>query len=49
MINFSTGESKVLAGDTGSDVISPFLSKGEDYLFFINKKDNTLWSLKLKD
>lgn len=48
MINFSTGESKILAGDTGSDVISPFLSKDEDYLFFINKKDGTLWSLRLK-
>ncbi|KND48536.1 MAG: hypothetical protein AB200_02300 [Parcubacteria bacterium C7867-005] len=30
------------------DVINPFLSPDEDYLFFINKKDLSLWALKLK-
>lgn len=29
------------------DVINPFLSADEKYLFFTNKKDSTLWSLSL--
>ncbi|KND47985.1 MAG: hypothetical protein AB201_00060 [Parcubacteria bacterium C7867-006] len=29
------------------DVIKPFLSENEQYLIFMNKKDNTLWSLDL--
>jgi len=29
------------------DVIQPFLSKNEVFMFFINKKDSSLWSLKL--
>jgi hypothetical protein len=47
-INLSTGETNVLLEETKSDVLNPFLSKDENYLVFINKKDNTLWSLKLK-
>ena len=31
------------------DVIDPFLSSDERYLFFRNKNDSTLWSLKLTD
>lgn len=31
----------------GIDLIKPELSINEDYLFFINKKDSSLWSLKL--
>lgn len=36
--------------DTGNeiDVADPFLSKDDGYLFFINKKDLTFWSLSLK-
>lgn len=30
------------------DVTQPFLSINEEYLFFINKWDSTLWSLKLQ-
>ncbi|MBI2049006.1 MAG: hypothetical protein HYT29_01025 [Parcubacteria group bacterium] len=29
------------------DVIEPVLSPNDDFLFFINKKDSSLWSLKL--
>jgi hypothetical protein len=29
------------------DVIKPILSDNEQYLIFINKIDNTLWSLDL--
>jgi len=31
------------------DVINPFLGPNEKYLFFTNKKDSTLWSLKLSN
>lgn len=37
-----------LVGET-IDVINPFLSDNEEYLFFTNKKDLTLWSLKLNN
>lgn len=47
-INLSTGETNVLINETNSDVISPFLNKDENYFVFTNKKDNTLWSLKIK-
>jgi hypothetical protein len=47
-INLSTGETNVLINETNIDVINPFLSKDENYLVFTNKKDNTLWSLKIK-
>ncbi len=30
------------------DLINPILSPDEDYIFFINKNDLTLWALKLK-
>jgi len=30
------------------DAINLFLSKNENYLFFQNKKDGTLWSIKLQ-
>ncbi|HEY0221172.1 MAG TPA: hypothetical protein VGC58_03045 [Candidatus Paceibacterota bacterium] len=29
------------------DVIKPILSENEQYLIFVNKKDNSLWSLDL--
>ncbi len=40
-------EPKVLF-DTDIDVIEPKLSINEDYLYFINKRDLTLWVLKLE-
>ena len=38
-----------LGSDSGQsiDVIKPILSDSERYLIFINKTDNTLWSLDL--
>ncbi len=46
--DLSTGETKVLVENTNTDAINLFLSASENYLFFTNKKDNTLWSVKLK-
>lgn len=50
-INTATGEKTIIGN--GNNEISVdgthlFLSDGEDTLFFINKKDSTLWSLNLK-
>ncbi|MEK7649808.1 MAG: hypothetical protein AAB367_02535 [Patescibacteria group bacterium] len=46
-IDINTGDaSSVLEGGT-FDVIHPILSPKEDYLFFINKKDSLLWSLRI--
>lgn len=47
-INISTGEMQILLGETNADVINPFLTADENYLLFTNKKDLTLWSLRLK-
>lgn len=33
--------------DLSIDMINPVVSKSGEYLFFINKKDSTLWSLRL--
>ena len=50
-IDTETGASFALLdpGDLGSDfdIIKPFLSADERYLFFTNKKDMTLWMLDL--
>ncbi len=51
-IDASTGSTKLLVSLTAVskeevDVIQPFLSAREDYLFFTNKKDGSLWSLFL--
>jgi hypothetical protein len=53
-INYKTGEMFVLfefdqlsKKEGGIDVVNPFLSKDEEFLFFINKKDGSLWSLNL--
>jgi len=50
-INTSTGEIKGIANsaeETPIDATNLFLSKTEDFLFFINKKDSTLWSLNIR-
>ncbi|MEW5907757.1 MAG: hypothetical protein AB1643_01050 [Patescibacteria group bacterium] len=47
-INFVSGETTELLKDTNLDIINPLFTLSEDYLIFINKKDNTLWGLKLK-
>ncbi len=49
-INLETGEkTKIIgSGESGSfDAQELFLSPKEDYLFFTNRKDGLLWSLKL--
>ncbi len=49
-INISDGNTELLAGISDNfDATNLFLSSQEDYLFFINKKDSTLWSLRLKE
>ena len=32
----------------GIDIINPFLDELEEYIFFTNKQDGSLWSLKLE-
>ena len=46
--NLLTGETALLSEKFGADIISPVLSSDDGYLFFTNKKDGTLWGLKLK-
>lgn len=51
-INTKTGETRLLArlnelSDESIDVTNPVLSTNEDYLIFNNKKDLSLWGLKL--
>ena len=48
-IDISTGEAKNILSEGSFDVINPILSPKGDYLVFINKKDNTLWSLKVSE
>jgi len=50
-INTQTGERITIANsinETAIDGVSLFLDKTENNLFFLNKKDLTLWGLKLK-
>jgi hypothetical protein len=53
--NIETGETKVLYDATAStlseqiDAINLVLSKDEKILYFINKRDNSLWSFDLED
>jgi hypothetical protein len=51
-INTATGSKITYANslsETPMDAINLFLDKTEDNLFFINKKDSTLWSLSIKN
>lgn len=45
-INTQTGESAMLLRSSGFDFVNILPSPNEDYIFFINKKDSTLWSLR---
>ena len=47
-INVTTGERQQLLPTQQLDAINLFLSKDESFVFFTNKKDGTLWSLRLK-
>lgn len=46
-VDIETGQVSKITEQTGMDIIKPFLSDNENYLFFINKKNNSLWSLNL--
>jgi hypothetical protein len=46
-VNLTTGESKQLLSGGGFDMTHIFTSPNENYIFFVNKKDSTLWSLRL--
>ncbi len=48
-IDTINGSTEILSNETnnGFDLVNLFLSKNEDYLFFQNKKDGTLWSLQV--
>jgi len=51
-INTKTGETTMLSNldeekNGKIDVINPFLDKNEQFIFFTNKNDSKLWSLKL--
>lgn len=52
-VDVKTGSSELVMDiqrETGNDIdiMNPFLSDGDDYLLFMNKKDLTLWSLAVK-
>lgn len=48
-VDIATGEADQLFVERDFDMIDLFLSEGEDRLFFLNKKDSTLWSLRLEE
>lgn len=48
MINVKTFIATALTPPLPIDAINPFISPQEDFLFFQNKKDYSLWRLKLK-
>lgn len=52
-VNVKTGSSELIMDiqrETGNniDIMNPFLSEGDDYLLFMNRKDLTLWSLAIR-
>jgi hypothetical protein len=52
-INLDTGQkTQIFSSETNArayDAVNPFLSPQEDYLFFTNKKDGLLYSLKIEE
>jgi|GEM_PF-1243722 len=46
-IDLNTNNAESLLEGGSFDVINPILSPKEDYLFFTNKKDSLLWSLRI--
>jgi len=46
--NLETGNFRSLIDPFGADIINPFLDPTEQFLFFMNKKDYSLWGLKLE-
>jgi dipeptidyl aminopeptidase/acylaminoacyl peptidase len=48
-INLETGEKKIINGENFFDVNQIDISADDQFLYFGNKYDNSLWSLKLTD
>ncbi len=46
-IDILTGETELLLKENGKDIVNILLSPSEDYLVFTDKKDGTLWSVRL--
>ncbi|MFC1756799.1 hypothetical protein ACFLZC_01405 [Patescibacteria group bacterium] len=46
-IDLNGGPTENMLSENGFDITNLFLSAEEDYIFFQNKKDSTLWSLKI--
>jgi len=46
-IDINSGETTLLLENANADAINLFFAEDEKYLIFTNKKDNTLWSLRL--
>jgi hypothetical protein len=47
--NVVTGEADQIFSGRDFDIINLFLSEAEDRLFFLNKKDSALWTLRLEE
>ena len=48
LFNLKTNETTYILEDTNFDISNVVVTKKKDFLFFINKIDGTLWSVKLK-
>lgn len=48
VFNLKTNETTYILEDTNFDISNVVVTKKKDFLFFINKIDGTLWSVKLK-
>ena len=48
-VNAATGEADQIFSGRDFDIINLFLSEAEDRLFFLDKKDSTLWTLRLEE
>lgn len=45
----TSGEADHIFSERDFDMVNLFLSEAEDRLFFLNKKDSTLWTLRLEE
>lgn len=48
-VNTATGEADQLFSERDFDIIHLLLSEAEDRLFFLDKKDSTLWTVRLEE
>ena len=49
LFDFTSKESSYLLSQSNFDITHPIITKNKEYLFFINRADGTLWSLRLKN